>query len=91
MFAASERDFGGLLEAFEMIGLKLSRDDPEKDMQVLYCIIVLMYYCNVASFYGSSCANNGKGALNTPETPQMLLSRSPCVKPTNPLAEPVFL
>ena len=34
VFAASERDFGGLLEAFEQIGLKLSRDDPEKDMQV---------------------------------------------------------
>eukprot|EP00976_Prorocentrum_cordatum_P076577 1182364-Prorocentrum_minimum.AAC.1 len=23
---------------------------------------------NINSFYGSSCANNGKGALNTPET-----------------------
>eukprot|EP00959_Pyramimonas_sp_CCMP1952_P121706 2544710-Pyramimonas_sp.AAC.1 len=23
---------------------------------------------NATSFYGSSCANNGKGALNTPET-----------------------
>ena len=23
---------------------------------------------NITSFYGSSCANNGKGALNTPET-----------------------
>ena len=22
---------------------------------------------NITSFYGSSCANNGKGALNTPD------------------------
>eukprot|EP00959_Pyramimonas_sp_CCMP1952_P041350 864828-Pyramimonas_sp.AAC.1 len=27
-----------------------------------------MYYgSNVTSFYGSSCADNGKGALNTPD------------------------
>eukprot|EP00976_Prorocentrum_cordatum_P066277 1178244-Prorocentrum_minimum.AAC.1 len=25
-------------------------------------------YNNMFSFYGSSCAENGKGALNTPET-----------------------
>eukprot|EP00959_Pyramimonas_sp_CCMP1952_P392516 8224905-Pyramimonas_sp.AAC.1 len=24
-------------------------------------------YNNITSFYGSSCADNGKGALNTPE------------------------
>eukprot|EP00959_Pyramimonas_sp_CCMP1952_P001287 26276-Pyramimonas_sp.AAC.1 len=23
--------------------------------------------CNITSFYGSSCANNGEGALNTPD------------------------
>eukprot|EP00959_Pyramimonas_sp_CCMP1952_P286052 5981290-Pyramimonas_sp.AAC.1 len=27
---------------------------------------------NITSFYGPSCANNGKGALNTPETPPAL-------------------
>eukprot|EP00976_Prorocentrum_cordatum_P106419 1194445-Prorocentrum_minimum.AAC.2 len=30
---------------------------------------------DTTSFYGSSCANNGKGALNTPETLPLL---SPC-------------
>eukprot|EP00976_Prorocentrum_cordatum_P115984 1196095-Prorocentrum_minimum.AAC.1 len=28
----------------------------------------LVGYINITTFYGSSCANNGKGALNTPET-----------------------
>ena len=28
------------------------------------------YNNNITSFYGSSCANNGKGALNTPKTLQ---------------------
>eukprot|EP00976_Prorocentrum_cordatum_P081227 1184303-Prorocentrum_minimum.AAC.1 len=27
---------------------------------------------NISSFYGSSCANNSKGALNTPETLPLL-------------------
>eukprot|EP00959_Pyramimonas_sp_CCMP1952_P373308 7817795-Pyramimonas_sp.AAC.1 len=29
---------------------------------------MLNIHNNITSFYGSSCANNGKGALNTPET-----------------------
>eukprot|EP00959_Pyramimonas_sp_CCMP1952_P324628 6795116-Pyramimonas_sp.AAC.1 len=31
----------------------------------VWCVILLHF---TGSFYGSSCANNGKGALNTPET-----------------------
>ena len=30
-------------------------------------LISLNSYDTVSSFHGSSCANNGKGALNTPE------------------------
>ena len=32
---------------------------------------------NITSFYGSSCANNGKGALNTQEALPLF---SPCVQ-----------
>eukprot|EP00959_Pyramimonas_sp_CCMP1952_P192399 4023121-Pyramimonas_sp.AAC.1 len=34
-------------------------------------------YSNTTLFYGSSCANIGKGALSTPETLPLF---SPCVK-----------
>ena len=30
-------------------------------------------YNNITSFYGSSCATNGKGALNTPELYKSLI------------------
>eukprot|EP00976_Prorocentrum_cordatum_P070150 1179817-Prorocentrum_minimum.AAC.2 len=30
----------------------------------------------LASFYGSSCANNGKGALNTPDGAQLVYTRA---------------
>eukprot|EP00959_Pyramimonas_sp_CCMP1952_P266977 5582233-Pyramimonas_sp.AAC.1 len=33
-------------------------------------------FCNVTSFYGSSCANTGKDALNTPDVVRFIISAS---------------
>ena len=49
---------------------------------VLYDVLYLAYYSiilrNIASFYGSSCANNAKGALNTPEPIMLRILRRMC-------------
>eukprot|EP00976_Prorocentrum_cordatum_P093531 1189411-Prorocentrum_minimum.AAC.1 len=39
------------------------------------CGIVTLAYGNITSFYGSSCANNGKDALNTPKTLPLFSTR----------------
>eukprot|EP00959_Pyramimonas_sp_CCMP1952_P056121 1172106-Pyramimonas_sp.AAC.1 len=54
-------------------------------LTLLYCTVLQYTYSiilystltlhNITSFYGSSCANNGKGALNTTDTLILLIIR----------------
>eukprot|EP00976_Prorocentrum_cordatum_P069941 1179745-Prorocentrum_minimum.AAC.1 len=61
----------GEIDCREGILLSVNRDrykDIQEGIQVTVGIYVKKRKNNITSFYGSSCANNGKDALNTPET-----------------------
>eukprot|EP00976_Prorocentrum_cordatum_P075609 1181961-Prorocentrum_minimum.AAC.2 len=65
------RDFVTLGRGLRGRFVRLSRSDavvPNADT-ALCCNNIKRFKRFLTSFYGSSCNNNGKGALNTPETP----------------------
>eukprot|EP00976_Prorocentrum_cordatum_P103547 1193519-Prorocentrum_minimum.AAC.1 len=47
--------------------------EDKRTTYFLFLRYILLYIHNITSFYGSSCANNGKDALITPGTLPILL------------------
>eukprot|EP00976_Prorocentrum_cordatum_P029451 599792-Prorocentrum_minimum.AAC.2 len=51
--------------------------DFQLEKNLVFALGWSLHLCNIASLYGSSCANNGKDALNTPESLHLCITQHP--------------